>query len=180
MDNMAARWYILHTVSGSENRVKQMIKDQIAKQNMSDQFEDIVVPVIEVPEVKRGKRVMTEKKFMPGYILIRMHMTDESWHLVKSVPKISGFLGSKTQPRAMSDEEVSKIFKQVESASKNATSLGLYNVGDRVRVVDGPFDSFSGVVEGVDADDQKLKISVSIFGKATPIELNFSQVKKID
>ena len=175
---MVAKWYILHTVSGSEKRVKQMLQDQIARKSMSDQFEDIVVPLIEVPEIKKGKRVITEKKFMPGYILIKMQMTDESWHLVKSVPKITGFLGSKTKPNAMSDEEVERIFKQLESETKNASSSSLYNVGDKIQVIDGPFDSFSGFVEEIDAGGQKLKISVSIFGKATPIELSFSQVKK--
>jgi transcriptional antiterminator NusG len=175
---MVAKWYILHTVSGSEKRVKQMIQDQIVKKNMSDQFEDIVVPIIEVPEIKRGKRVVTEKKFMPGYVLIKMKMTDESWHLVKSVPKITGFLGTKTTPNPMSEEEVERIFKQLESETKNATSSSLYNVGDKIQVIDGPFDSFSGFVEEIDVEAQRLKISVSIFGKATPIELSFNQVKK--
>jgi transcriptional antiterminator NusG len=173
-----AKWYILHTASGSEKKVQQMIQDQIAKQNMSDYFEDIVVPVVGVPEIRRGKKVVVEKKFMPGYILIKMNMTDESWHLVKSVPKITGFLGSKTHPQSLSQVEVDSIFKQLESESKNVTSSSLYNVGDKVQVIDGPFDTFSGVVEEVDIDDQKLKISVSIFGKATPIELGFTQVKK--
>ncbi len=175
---MVAKWYILHTVSGSEKRVKQMIQDQIARKNMSEQFDDIVVPIIEVPEIKRGKQVITEKKFMPGYVLIKMKMTDESWHLVKSVPKITGFLGSKTKPNAMSEEEVERIFKQLESETKNASTSSLYNVGDKIQVIDGPFDSFSGFVEEIDVAGQKLKISVSIFGKATPIELSFSQVKK--
>jgi transcriptional antiterminator NusG len=172
------RWYILHTVSGSEKRTKQLIQDQIIKNNMSEYFEDIVVPVVEVPEIKRGKKVMTEKKFMPGYILIKMNMTDDSWHLVKSVPKVNGFLGSKTKPIPLSDDEVSNIFKQLESENQSAGSVGLYNIGDKVQVIDGPFDSFSGVVEEVNFEEQKLKISVSIFGKGTPIELSFSQVKK--
>jgi len=175
---MVAKWYILHTVSGSEKGVKKMIEDQVVKKKMSDYFEEVVVPVIEVPEIKRGKKVLTEKKFMPGYILIKMKMTDESWHLVKGVPKITGFLGTKTKPNPMSDEEVGRIFKQLESENKNATASSLYNVGDKIQVIDGPFDSFSGFVEEVDIEGQKLKISVSIFGKATPIELNFSQVKK--
>ena len=131
-----------------------------------------------MPEIKRGKKVMSEKKFMPGYILLKMTMTDESWHLVKSVPKTTGFLGSKTTPQALSESEVQLIFKQLEAESKNASVTSLYNVGDKVQVVDGPFDTFSGVVEEVDAESQKLKISVSIFGKATPIELSFTQVKK--
>lgn len=173
-----AKWYILHTVSGSEKGVKRMIEDQIIKQKMSDSFEQIVVPVVEVPEIKRGKKVLTEKKFMPGYILIKMNMTDESWHLVKSVPKITGFLGSKTMPQPLSNSEVETIFKKLEAETKTASATSLYNVGDNVQVIDGPFDTFSGTVEEVDVAAQKLKVSVSIFGKATPIELAFTQVKK--
>lgn len=173
-----AKWYILHTVSGSEKGVKKMIEDQIVKKKMSDFFEEIVVPVVEVPEIKRGKQVLAEKKFMPGYVLIKMKMTDDSWHLVKSVPKITGFLGSKTTPQSLSDVEVKRIFSQLEAESKTASISSLYNVGDKVQVIDGPFDSFSGVVEEVDIEGQKLKVSVSIFGKATPIELSFTQVKR--
>ena len=159
---MVAKWYILHTVSGSEKRVKQMIQDQIAKKGMADQFEEIVVPVIEVPEIKRGKQVITEKKFMPGYILIKMKMTDESWHLVKGVPKITGFLGTKTKPNPMSDEEVGRIFKQLESENKNATASSLYNVGDKIQVIDGPFDSFSGFVEILE-DSTEEEIIIRFF-----------------
>ena len=173
-----AKWYILHTVSGSEKGVKRMIEDQAAKKKMSDFFEEIVVPVVEMPEIKRGKKVLTEKKFMPGYVLIKMNMTDESWHLVKSVPKTTGFLGSKTTPQPISDAEVKRVFAQLEAESKTASISSLYNAGDKVQVIDGPFDSFSGTVEEVDVEGQKLKVSVSIFGKATPIELSFTQVKK--
>ncbi|MDC0864705.1 transcription termination/antitermination protein NusG [Rickettsiaceae bacterium] len=172
------KWYILHTASGSEKRVKRMIEDQIAKKKMSDYFDDIAVPTIEVPEVKRGQKVLSEKRFMPGYILMKMAMTDESWHLVKSVPKITGFLGSKTKPQPLSDAEVESVFSQLEIESKNASEASLYVVGDKVQIIDGPFDSFSGVVQEVDVGTQKLKVSVSIFGKATPIELSFTQVKK--
>jgi len=173
-----SKWYILHTVSGSEKRVKKMIEDQITKKKMSDSFEEIVIPVVELPEIKRGRKVITEKKFMPGYVLIKMKMTDESWHLVKSVPKITGFLGSKTIPQSLSTIEVERVFSQLEAATKTASLSRLYNVGDRVHVIDGPFDSFSGIVEEVNISAQKLKIAVSIFGKATPIELGFAQVKK--
>lgn len=173
-----AKWYILHTVSGSEKGVKKMIEDQVLKKKMSDYFEEIVVPVVEVPEIKRGKKVLSEKKFIPGYILMKMKMTDESWHLVKSVPKTTGFLGSKTTPKSLSESEVKAVFSQLEAESKSASISSLYNVGDKVQVIDGPFDSFSGVVEEVDSEGQKLKISVSIFGKAIPIELSFTQVKK--
>jgi transcriptional antiterminator NusG len=173
-----AKWYILHTVSGSEKGVKRMIEDQIVKRKMSDFFEEIVVPVVEVPEIKRGKKVLTEKKFMPGYVLMKMKMTDESWHLVKSVPKTTGFLGSKTTPQSLSQAEVDRVFSQLEAESITASISSLYNVGDKVQVIDGPFDSFTGTVEEVDIEGQKMKISVSIFGKATPIELSFTQVKK--
>ena len=178
MTEIKARWYIVHLMSGSENRVKKMLEEQIARKNMAEYFEEIVVPVLEVPELKRGKQVMAQKKYMPGYMLIKMKMTDESWHLVKDVSGVTGFLGSKTVPQPLSEKEVENIFKQLESESKSITSSSLYNVGDKVQVIDGPFDAFSGVVEEVDLESQKLKISVSIFGKATPIELSFSQVKR--
>jgi transcriptional antiterminator NusG len=172
-----AKWYIIHTLSGSEKRVKQMILDQIEKKNMSEFFEDIVVPVIEIPEVKRGKSVKTEKKFMPGYVLIKMHMTDQSWHLVKNVPKISGFLGNKF-PQALTEAEIKNIFSQLETERKEANTSRLYDIGESVIVTEGPFETFSGVVEEVDSEKQKLRVSISIFGKATPIGLNFTQVKK--
>lgn len=173
-----AKWFIINTVSGTEKSVKRALEDQIAKKKMSEYFEDIVVPVIEVPDVKRGKKVLQEKKLMPGYVLVKMEMNDKSWHLVKSVPKVNNFLGSKTTPEPLKESEVKKIFEQIENETQNALSSGLYNVGDAVQVIDGPFDTFSGVVEEVDNEKQKLKISVSIFGKATQIELSFSQVKK--
>lgn len=175
-----AKWYILHAVSGAEKSIQKMIEDQVVKKKMSDLFEEVVVPVVEVPEVKRGKKILVEKKFMPGYILIKMKMTDESWHLVKSVPKITGFLGSKTTPQPLSDAEAEAIFRKVAAESEQASASSLYNAGDKVQVIDGPFDSFSGTIESVDGEGQKMKISISIFGKATPIELSFSQVKKND
>jgi len=173
-----AQWYILHTVSGSEKRVKKMIEDQVLKKKMSNFFEEILVPLVEVPEIKRGKKTVAEKKFMPGYIFIKMKMNDDSWHLVKSVPKITGFLGSKTTPQSLSYIEIEKIFSQIKSATETASVSSLYNVGDKVQIIDGPFDSFLGIVEEIDVEEQRLKVSVSIFGKATPIELSFTQVKK--
>ncbi|WP_316353952.1 transcription termination/antitermination protein NusG [Candidatus Trichorickettsia mobilis] len=172
-------WYIIHTLSGSEKRVKQMILDQIAKNSMSEFFEEIVVPVIEVSEIKRGKPVKTEKKFMPGYILIKMKMTDQSWHLVKSVPKITGFLGEKSKPYPLSAKEVKNIFEQLESEKKGVTSAKLYEIGEVVIVTDGPFDSFNGVIDDIDNEKLRLRVSISIFGKATPIDLAFNQVKKV-
>ncbi len=172
------QWYVIHTASGSEKRVKQMILDQVAKKNMSEFFEDIVVPVIEVPEVKRGKQVKAEKKFMPGYILIKMTMTDDSWHLVKSVTKVTGFLGGKSSPTPLSEAEVQNIFNKLESESKDAEISKLYEIGETVIVTDGPFETFTGVVEEIYHDKNRLRVSISIFGKATPIELNFTQVRK--
>jgi transcriptional antiterminator NusG len=174
-----AKWYIIHTVSGSEKGVKKIIEDQILKNRMSDFFKEIVVPVIEVPEIKKGKKILAEKKFMPGYILIKMKMSDESWHLVRSVPKVTGFLGSKTAPQSLSENEVKRIFYQLEDASKTASLSSMFYVGDKVQVIDGPFDSFSGLIEEVNIEEQKLKVAVSIFGKATPIELGFTKVKKM-
>ena len=165
-------------MSGSEKNVKRTLQDQIARHNMSKYFDKIEVPIVEVPEIKRGKKVMTEKNLMPGYIFIKMNMSDESWHLVKKVTKTK-FLGSKEKPEPLSEKEVEAVFNQLESASETASLASIYSVGDKVQVIDGPFDSFSGVVEEVNAAEQKLKISVSIFGKDTPIELSFTQVKKI-
>lgn len=173
-----ANWYVIHTLSGSENRVKQMILDQIAKKNMHDLFEEIIVPVIEVPEIRRGKAIKAEKKFMPSYILIKMQMTDESWHLVKSVPKVTGFLGSKSTPHSLNETEVRNIFQQLELESKSANLSKLYEIGEQVIVTDGPFDTFIGLVEDIDHDKERLRVAISIFGKATPIDLNFTQVTK--
>lgn len=172
-----AKWYVIQVLSGAEKRVKQLILDQVKKHDMSELFEDVVVPVIEVSEVKRGKIVKTEKKFMPGYVLIKMNMTDEAWHLVKSVPKIS-FVGNNSKPRPLAEEEVERIFKQMESGSTAAVARGIYEPGEQVTVIDGPFDTFTGVVDEVDLEKGTLRLSVLIFGKATPIELSFNQVKK--
>lgn len=175
---MAYQWYIVHTMSGSEKRIKQMIFDQAARKNMSDLFEDVIVPVVEMPEIKRGKEVKTEKKFMPGYILIKMEMTDEAWHLVKSIPRVTGFLGNGAKPRAVPESEVRVIFNQLESKTQDALVVSTYVVGESVTVIDGPFESFTGVVEDVDQGKSRLRVSVSIFGRATPIDLDFTQIRK--
>lgn len=175
---MSSKWYILHSMSGSEKRVKESILEQAAKKKMLDYFEDIVIPTIEVPEVKRGKKVFVEKKFMPGYILVKMNMTDEAWHVVKSIPKVSGFLGNISKPQPVSDVEINNIFKQMDKQTQNAAIAESYEVGEVVKVVDGPFDSFSGVVEEVDYDKSRMRVAVSIFGRSTPIDLNFKQVEK--
>lgn len=175
---MTHKWYIVHTMSGSENKVKQMIFDRAAKKGMSEFFEDVVVPAVEVPEVKKGKRVTTEKKFMPGYILVKMDMKDEAWHLVKEIPRVTGFLGSGSKPKVVPDSEVQVVFGHIESNAKGVVLSEVYEIGQQVTVIDGPFESFTGAVEDVDYEKSKVRVSVSIFGRETPIDLNFTQVKK--
>lgn len=172
------RWYTIHILSGSERRIKQMIIEQAAKKNLSDYFGEIIIPVVEVPEVKRGKQVKTEKKIMPGYMLVQMELTDDTWHLVQNIPKVTGFLGTGPKPQPVPDSQVEEVLRQLEDKAQHVGNANMYNVGDKVTVTDGPFDTFSGVVEEVDSEKSKLKVSVSIFGRATPIDLNFSQVKQ--
>ncbi|MCP5369186.1 MAG: transcription termination/antitermination protein NusG [Rickettsiaceae bacterium] len=173
-----SKWYVLYTVSGSEKKVKRMIEEQVEKNQMSHDIQEIVVPVVEMPEIKRGKKVITEKKIMSGYMLIKMNMTDASWHLVKSVAGTVGFLGSKTTPHPLTEEEAKSMFAQLQVQAKTASESSIYSPGDKVTVIDGPFDTFSGVVEEVDVVNQSVKVLFLIFGKATPIELNFTQIKK--
>ncbi|ADE29644.1 transcription termination/antitermination protein NusG [Rickettsia prowazekii] len=178
--NNVKQWYVVHTASGAEKRIKEDILRKIAKQKMTDFFEDILIPVFGVSEVKRGKNVKVEKKLMPSYILIKMNMTDKSWHLVKNIPGVTGFLGSKIVPKALTESEIQNIFNNLEAEAKVAKNSKLYEVGEIVTVTDGPFETFMGTVEAIDKARNRLKVSVSIFGKATPIELNFNQVKKSD
>jgi len=172
------KWYIIHILSGSEKLIKQTILEQAAKKGLSHMFGEVVIPVVEVPEVKRGKQVKTEKKIMPGYMFVQMELNDDTWHLVQNVPKVTGFLGSGAKPRPVPESQVLAVFEQLETKAKDVTAAKLYDVGERVMVTDGPFESFTGVVEEVDGEKGKLKVSVSIFGRATPIDLAFSQVKK--
>jgi len=174
------QWYIVHTMSGSEKRIKQMIFDLAEKKGMSDFFEDIVIPTIEIPEVKRGKHVQVEKKFMPGYILVKMNMTDDAWHLVMSIPRVTGFLGNGPKPQAVPEREVKSVLSQIESKASDISSTRTYDVGEQVVVIDGPFESFHGVVEDVDNVKLRLRVTVLIFGRATPIDLDFTQIKKLD
>ena len=141
-------------------------------------FGEVMIPVVEMPEVKRGKQVKSEKKIMPGYMFVQMELNDDTWHLVQNVPKVTGFLGSGSKPRPVPESQVQAVFEQLETKAKDVTAAKLYDVGERVMVIDGPFESFTGVVEEVDGEKGKLKVSVSIFGRATPIDLAFSQVKK--
>ncbi len=175
---VAARWYVIHVHSGFENKVAEYIREQAALKGLSDEFEDILIPTEKVTEVKKGEKVVGEKKFFPGYVIIKMRMSDEVWHLVRSTPKVSGFLGGKTKPSPVSQREVDKIMQQVNEGKTRAMTAGHYEIGDEVRVIDGPFMSFSGFVEEIDEEKSRLKVSVSIFGRPTLVELEYSQVEK--
>jgi transcriptional antiterminator NusG len=176
---MTARWYIVQTHTAFEKKVAQTIKDQAALHHLEDQFEEVLVPTEEVVEVRPGgKKVSSERKFFPGYVLVKMEMTNESYHLVKEVPKVTGFLGTANKPTPISEREAEQILQQVKEGVERPRSSVSFEVGEEVRVTDGPFESFTGLVEEVDADRSRLKVSVSIFGRATPVELEFGQVEK--
>jgi len=173
------RWYVVHVYSGFEKKVAQAIREQAARDGMADRFEDILVPTEEVVEVRRGQKTNAERKFFPGYVLVRMVMTDDTWHLVQNTAKVTGFLGGKGRPSAISDSEAERIVKQVQEGVERPRPSIVFEVGEQVRVADGPFTSFNGVVEEVDEERSRIKVSVSIFGRATPVELEYSQVEKL-
>lgn len=173
-----SRWYVLHVHSGFEQKVADHILDMAAKRGLSEKIEEVMIPKEEIVEVKRGQRVNTERKFFPGYVLIKMEMSDEAWHLVKSTNKVTGFLGSGNKPSPISQKEADAIMQQVQEGVDHPRPGVSYDIGEEVRVIDGPFASLNGTVEDIDDEKQKLKVSVSIFGRPTPVELDFIQVEK--
>ncbi len=173
------RWYVVHAYSGFEKSVQRALVERIARSSLQEQFGQILVPVEEVVEMKGGQKSISERKFFPGYLLVQMEMTDESWHLVKSTPKVTGFVGGHgNKPRPITDKEVDNILHQVQEGVEKPRPKVLFEVGESVRVKDGPFTDFNGNVEEVNYDKNKLRVSVLIFGRATPVELDFGQVEK--
>ena len=176
---MAKRWYIVHAYSNFEKKVAEAIREKAEQQGLSDLFEEILVPMEKVVEVRRGRKVDTERKFFPGYVLVKMEMTNDAYHLIKNTPKVTGFLGSDQKPMPIPEREAMQILHQVQEGVDRPKPSVSFEVGEQVRVSDGPFASFSGLVEEVDDERARVKVAVSIFGRATPVELEFGQVDKI-
>jgi transcription termination/antitermination protein NusG len=176
---MAKRWYIVHTYSNFEKKVMEDIKKQVAQKKLDELFESVIVPTEEVTEIRRGRKFKIERRFFPGYVLVKVDLTDEAFHLIKNTPKVTGFLGSGLKPVPISDAEAARILNQVaEGVDKPKTTIH-FEVGEQVRVADGPFASFNGQVEEVDEERSRLKVAVSIFGRPTPVELEYTQVEKM-
>ncbi len=176
---MAKRWYIIHTYSNFEKKVMESLKEQAIQKHLEDFFEQVIVPTEEVVEVRRGRKIKSERRFFPGYVLAKVDLTDEVFHLIKNTPKVTGFLGSGSKPVPISDVEANRILNQVAEGVERPKASIRFEVGEQVRVADGPFMSFSGQVEEVDEERARLKVAVSIFGRPTPVELEYGQVEKV-
>ena len=175
---MAKRWYSVSVLSNFEKKVAEQIRHAVEDAGLEEEIEEVLVPTEEVIEIRRGKKVPTERRFMPGYVLVRMEMSDAGYHLVNSINRVTGFLGPQGRPMPMRDAEVNSILNRVEEGEAAPRTLISFEVGEQVKVNDGPFEDFDGMVEEVDEDNQRLKVTVSIFGRATPVELEFTQVSK--
>lgn len=176
---MVMRWYIVHAYSNFENKVAESIRERAAQNGLSEMFEQILVPTEKVTEVRRGRKVDTERKFFPGYVLVKAELTDQVFHLIKNTPKVTGFLGSDNKPMPIQESEALRILQQVQEGVERPKPSVTFEVGENVKVSDGPFASFNGVVEEVDEERSRLKVAVSIFGRATPVDLEYGQVEKI-
>ncbi len=176
---MAKRCYVLHVYSGFENKVAETILDKAKKLGLEEKVEQIMVPTEEVVEVKRGQKVNTERKFFPGYVLAKLDLNDEIWHLVKNTPKVTGFLGASNKPSPISEKEAERLMKQMQEGVERPRPSITFDIGEEVKVSEGPFASFNGTVEEVDEEKGRVKVSVSIFGRATPVDLEYSQVEKV-
>ena len=177
--NPRHKWYIVHAYSNFEKKVAESIKEQAKSQGLDENFSEILVPTEDVVEIRRGRKVNSERKFFPGYVLVKMNLTDEAFHLIKNTPKVTGFLGADNRPQPISEHEAMRILHQVQEGVERPKPSISFEIGENVRVSDGPFASFSGVVEEIDEARSRVKVAVSIFGRATPVELEFGQVEKV-
>ena len=176
---MAARWFIVHVYSGFESKVANSIQEQAELRSLDDNIQEIMVPTEEVVQIRRGQKINAERKFFPGYVLVKMELSDEAYHLIKDTPKVTGFLGTAGKPSPISEAEAQRVMRQVQEGIERPKPSITFEVGEQVRVSDGPFASFNGMVEEVDEERARLKVSVSIFGRATPVELEYGQVEKV-
>jgi len=177
-DTSHMKWYVVHTYSGFENKAKQALEERIKREGLDDEFGEILVPTEEVVEMRRGKRRTSKRKFFPGYMLVKMSMSEASWYLVKSTPKITGFVGNSTRPQPVPEVEMRRLTSQIAEGSERLRPKVIFEKGDSVRVVDGPFNNFNGTIDDVDPEKGKLRVLVSIFGRATPVEMDFVQVER--